>query len=82
MAVAKQEMLAAARIDEEALAEAARCCPILYKKRMKEFKGNRRKETLTHFHQGLCRCVVNAPINVKPEREGERGGGVGKPTGI
>ena len=40
--VVEQEILA--RIDEEALAKAVRCYPILYDKSMKEFKDQKRKE--------------------------------------
>ena len=43
MTVDNQEILKA-RTDEEALAEAVRCCPILYNKRMREFKDQKKKE--------------------------------------
>ena len=47
LTVAEQEILTA-RIDEEGLAEAVRCYPILYDKSMKEFK-DQKTCLLLHF---------------------------------
>ena len=75
LTVAKQEILKA-RTDEEALAKAVRCCPILYNERMREFKDHKKKENAPLFtYIALCRCVVihsfshfeKSEIKVHPE---------------